>query len=114
MKNIREYSIVFATIGIVVIILGVLMEGVADNDIYEDRGYRLEVVKLESGNWSYEIVFDQKVYIRQWFVPGVFGNKVFASKSDAERIGKVVLKKLNKGEIPIVTKKDLKDNRISY
>ena len=73
MINFKKHINVFVIIGSIVIILGILIEEMIYKGAFENDKYHLELVRLDSGNWSYEILVDQKVYIRQLFVPSVFG-----------------------------------------
>lgn len=58
--------------------------------------------------WGYSILVDNKLYIQQDIIPAITGNQGFATKDDATKVAKLVLKKMAADEKPIVTKEDLK------
>ncbi|WP_430932767.1 DUF4907 domain-containing protein [Saccharicrinis sp. 156] len=62
----------------------------------------------ENGNWGYEIKVNNKVYIHQDCIPAMAGNKHFASKKEAELVGKLVLRKIMNKETPAVNTGELR------
>lgn len=65
------------------------------------------IFKTDKG-WGYSILVDNKLFIRQDIIPAVEGNQGFATKDDATKVARFVLKKMDNKEKPIVTKADLK------
>jgi len=72
------------------------------------QGHKLDIAAIQVGNgWGYNILVDNKVYIHQYCIPAVGGNKVFSSKEDALKTARVVVEKMMKGKIPSITRHDL-------
>ncbi len=62
----------------------------------------------ENGRWGYEIISNNKCYIHQDYIPAIKGNVPFASKKDAELVGKLILKKIINKESPTVSTGELR------
>jgi hypothetical protein len=71
------------------------------------------VIHVEKG-WGYELYNEKKIIIHQEIIPVIEGNNPFLSRSDARKTGKLALLKLNKGKIPLITKRDLDSLGIAY
>ena len=69
-------------------------------------------IQVQNG-WGYDIMVDDKVYIHQYCIPAVGGNKVFSNKQDAIKTAKVVVQKILNGKVPSVTKHDLDSLQIA-
>ncbi len=71
------------------------------------------VIKAPENQFGYSIFIDGQMYIEQKNIPGVEGNKGFATKEDAETIAKLVIQKIRDGEMPpTVTPAELSANGI--
>ncbi len=57
--------------------------------------------------WGYNVLADQRIYIKQEFIPGVSGKQGFKSADDAMLVGNLVIKKISSNQPPIVTARDL-------
>jgi hypothetical protein len=68
-------------------------------------GKRAKIISSEAGTFGYEIYSGGKLLIRQTNIPGIGGNKGFKRKSDAEKVAKLVLEKLDKGIMPPTVEK---------
>ena len=78
-----------------------------------DTTYR--VVPSAGHTYGYEIRANNRLLINQPTIPGMPGIKGFENKSDAEKVARLVIKKLQKGILPpIVTKKDLDSMKIKF
>ena len=64
-------------------------------------------IPLKDG-WGYEIYVDNKIFIKQNFIPAVSGYHTFKNKDQAILTGKIVLKKMQLGKPPLITLDDLK------
>src|SRR5438874_958379 len=61
-----------------------------------------------SNGWGYAIYADGKLYIQQAFIPGIPGTHGFASQTDAQKTGSLVLNKMRQQQrFPVVTRQDL-------
>ena len=80
---------------------------------YADTTYR--IIPSINNTYGYEILVGQKVVIRQQTIPGMPGLMGFKQKQDAEKVARLVIKKMEQGLIPpTIEKKDLEDLKINY
>jgi len=77
------------------------------------RVFELEVIESEEG-WGYQILRRGKLLIRQDHIPGIADKRPFKTREDAERVGHLVIQRLDQGKSPRVSKKDLNENGIAY
>ncbi|WP_425235616.1 DUF4907 domain-containing protein [Ulvibacterium sp.] len=111
----RKHGIAFLIIGIVALLVGMLLDVSDSQTKYVETGYGLKLAKNPTDkSWYYEIYANGKLKIRQEHVPGISKKVRFASKIQAERIGTIVLNRLNSGRFPVITEQDLEKNGISY
>ena len=77
----------------------------------EEAQAKTEVKLFETDKgWGYDIFVDGKKYIHQTNVPSVSGTAGFESKEDAEKVGNLVVGKVNRNEMPpSVTPEELKE-----
>ena len=62
-----------------------------------------------NNTWGYDIVVDGRIRIHQPSVPGQPGNEGFKSKEKAEKVARLVIKKMKNGEsLPSITAEELK------
>ncbi len=62
--------------------------------------YTYTIIPAENKTWCYDIYIDKKLIIHQPSIPGLPGNDGFKTKADAEKIAKLVIDKIKKGEMP--------------
>ncbi len=87
----------------------------ANKNVDTGKTRKLEVAPIQiDGGWGYDILVDDKIYIHQYCIPAIQGNKAFATKEDAVKTGQVVVQKMVKGMIPSITRHDLDSLKISY
>jgi len=73
---------------------------------------KLETFETDKG-WGYDIYLNEKKYIHQTTIPSVPGTVGFSSKKDAEKVGNLVIDKINRNEMPpSVTPEELKKLKI--
>ncbi len=80
-----------------------------------DRNSAYELVLLKNGQsqqWAYEIYRGKKLIIRQERVPAASGLHYFTKKGDAEKAGRLVIKKLKERKTPSLTAKELENLNI--
>lgn len=82
-------------------------------EAHSNISYSIEVLQDE-GNWLYEIYRDSNLYIRQEYVPAVHGKQRFVSEKDAKLVAQLVVEKLNNQQLPLVTKEELIDRKITF
>lgn len=69
-----------------------------------------KIISATNGSWGYDIYTNLKVTIHQPIIPGRPINEGFKTKEDAEKVAKLVIEKMKKGEMPpTVTQEELKN-----
>jgi hypothetical protein len=53
-----------------------------------------------NNTWGYDILVDNKLTIHQPSIPSLPGNDGFKTKESAEKVAKLVIQKMKKGEMP--------------
>lgn len=75
-----------------------------------NRGHSYNVELFKSGEgWGYDIRVNGREYIHQPYMPAIEGQIPFRDKQAARKTGKLVIKKLKKGQVPSVTKGELEN-----
>jgi uncharacterized protein DUF4907 len=70
----------------------------------------VKVVPFQSSfGWGYEIDVDEKVYIKQPFIPAISGRRGFEKKEDALLVGNKVVSNINNQMSPAISIKDLEE-----
>jgi len=59
-----------------------------------------KIIPSVNKTWGYDIYSDDKLFIHQLSIPAVPGNTGFKTKADAEKVAKLVINKIKKGEMP--------------
>ena len=59
-----------------------------------------QITGSESDGYGYDIYADGKLTVHQPVVPGTPGNKGFRTKADSEKVARLVVEKLKRGELP--------------
>lgn len=75
--------------------------------------YTYTIISAESGTYGYDIYANKKLLIHQSLIPGMPGNKGFATKSKAITTAKFAIKKLQQGIMPpTITKEELQKLKV--
>lgn len=74
--------------------------------VIRNNDREVKTYRVDTG-WGYSIVVKGKEVIKQPFIPVVEGQKHFATRHDAAKTGRMVLKKLKQGQRPTLTKEEL-------
>ncbi|HNX65829.1 MAG TPA: DUF4907 domain-containing protein [Bacteroidales bacterium] len=74
--------------------------------IKKHNGRTVKTYRVEGG-WGYSIMVKNKEVIHQPFIPAIAGKTPFSTKHDAAKTGRIVLKKLQHGKMPTLTKEEL-------
>lgn len=59
-----------------------------------------KIVQAENRTFGYEIFSDEKIIIRQLSKPGIPGNEGFKAQADAEKVARLIIQKIKRGELP--------------
>lgn len=79
---------------------------------YKETAFNGVVYKNVNESYAYAIYFKQKVVIRQETIPALTGGIAFRDSLDALQVMDLVIKKLNDGTSPTISKKELKELKI--
>lgn len=69
-------------------------------DAFKNSTITYKVISGINETWGYDILVDKKMKIHQPSVPGLSGNEGFKTKEGAEKVAKLVIDKMKKGEMP--------------
>ena len=73
------------------------------------------IIPSESNTYGYDILVKNKILIHQQNIPGMPGNKGFPVKADAEKVARLVIKKIQRGMMPpTMERKELDSLKIKY
>jgi hypothetical protein len=82
-------------------------------DSHKNASYTYTIIPSENKTWGYDIYMEKRLYIHQPSVPGLPGNEGFKTKADAEKVAKLVIEKIKKGEMPpTVSIEDMKKLKV--
>jgi len=113
-NNLTKYLGFFITLSLIVLVYNfVFNNSQASYNKNKAITYSFEVVK-EEGNWLYEVYKDDILYIRQEYLPAVYGRQRFTSQKDAKQVAQLVVKKLQQQQLPLITKEELIANKITF
>lgn len=59
--------------------------------------------------WGYDITSDGRIFIHQDVIPAIGGDVGFRTKEDALAVGQKVYDRIMKGDVPMVTAKEVRD-----
>lgn len=76
--------------------------------INEEQTVYTHVFETESG-FGYAIIDHGQILIRQEHIPAIAKEQGFCSATDAERVGDLVLQKINRKLNPAITQKELQE-----
>ncbi|WP_117882728.1 DUF4907 domain-containing protein [Aureibaculum luteum] len=68
--------------------------------------YSIETFKVDKG-WGYKVLKDNKIFIKQNFIPAVKGNRPFVSEMEAYNTANLVIIRLDQNKLPTITIADL-------
>ena len=71
----------------------------------------LKAIRVPNG-WGYDILRDGRTFYHQDIIPAVPGKRVFHSKEDALKAGKVMYDRIIAGDAPYVTEKEMRNRNI--
>jgi hypothetical protein len=75
---------------------------------YKNSTFKVTVINSIDNTFGYDLFIDGRQYIHQPSVPGLPGNKGFASKEQANSVANLVIKKIKNNMMPpTVTKEEL-------
>jgi hypothetical protein len=69
-------------------------------DAFKNAKITYHLIPGINNTWGYDILVDNRMKIHQPSIPGQSGNEGFKTKEGAEKVAKLVIKKMKKGEMP--------------
>lgn len=91
---------------LVLLLLAVFLFNSCSN---KQSAYTIKSFETENG-WGYSIFVNDKLLIRQQYIPSIQEQKPFNSEQDALKIGAFVIEKLKQHQIPSLTTSEIKNN----
>lgn len=73
----------------------------------------VQSLKMPDG-WGYELLLNNKPYIRQDYIPAIPGYKRFQTEAEALLIANKVVEKLKQGHTPTITIQEINNAHIHY
>ena len=67
---------------------------------YANTKLTYEIIDAPNKTFGYDVYADGKSMIHQTSIPAMPGNEGFETKADAEKVAKLVINKIKKGEMP--------------
>ena len=89
----------------------ILLISCAKNEI--KNTLQAKPIKVKNG-FGYIISIDDSIIISQPNIPGISGEIAFKSAEDAQKVGNLVLKKIENHQSPSIIENDLKNLKINY
>jgi hypothetical protein len=79
----------------------------------KNANYSYTIIPSQNKTWGYDILMEKRLFIHQASAPGLPGNEGFKTKANAEKVAKLVIEKLKKGEMPpTVTIEEMKKLKV--
>lgn len=75
-------------------------------DVTPKKGIVGQTFKTDAG-WGYAIFINDKIFIKQSFIPVIAGNKGFEKQEDAMNVANLVVNKLKQHEKPTIQLEEL-------
>jgi hypothetical protein len=69
-------------------------------ETHKNASYTYTIISAPNKTWGYDILMEKRLFIHQTSAPGLPGNEGFKTKTNAEKVAKLVIEKLKKGEMP--------------
>ena len=80
---------------------------------FEKSNITYKIINAANKTFCYDIFADGKLMIHQPSIPGMPGNEGFKTQADAEKVAKLVIGKIKKGEMPpSVTSDEMKKLKV--
>ena len=69
-------------------------------DAFKNATMTYQLIPGINHTWGYDILVNNKLTIHQPSIPSLPGNEGFKTKEGAEKVARLVIKKMKKGEMP--------------
>jgi len=97
--------------GLIALVAGVLVYTGYRQSAKWKKEHVLVVLKpiQTAKGWGYDIFTDGRIFIHQDIIPAIGGDVGFRTKEDAMAVGQKVYDRLVKGDVPMVTAKEVRE-----
>ncbi|QCX39222.1 DUF4907 domain-containing protein [Aureibaculum algae] len=94
----------FLIISFVILLTTIIVFFINKSNTFEpaSKSYSIETFKIDDG-WGYKILKDDKIFIKQNFIPAVKGNRPFVSEMEAYNTANLVIIRLDQNKLPTIT-----------
>lgn len=106
-----NHKIILCILSLVIVISTIAL--IEYSHVKSQEVYTLKVFENENG-WGYQIYYKEQLVIKQNHIPGIVNKKSFKTKSDANKIGHLVISRLMQEQPPNISKEDLDESEVSY
>ncbi len=97
----------YSLIGITALLIGIAVIFFGRKDNHEGKIYLHAVAIRTDKGWGYNILANEKIYIRQEYMPGIPGKQGFKSADDALMVGNLVVRRISSNQMPMINQRDL-------
>jgi hypothetical protein len=108
---------IVSPINVVIILLALVLGFKFYENVFPGKNstscFSVKTIELSTG-YGYEIIYENKVIIKQEIIPSVSSNISFHTENDAKRTAQLVVGKLKKRKIPSVSRGELDSLKIQY
>lgn len=107
-KNKFGYALFFLLLGLTIVITilknprGPGIDDSGTSSFMPPPSLSLNVFKIDSGIWAFEVFIDSNRFIYQDKIPGMKDSLPITSQADAIKFGESILKKIKGGKIPSI------------
>lgn len=92
------------------VIAGLVVYNYRHSDRFKKDHVLVELKPFQtSKGWGYNILTNGEVFIHQDIIPAIGGGKHFRTREDALAVGQKVYEKVLKGDVPMVTAKEVRE-----
>ena len=103
----------YAFILVIILLFSTVNSNVIAQKVTNKFSY--SIISSEANTWGYIITKNGKNYINQTTIPSLPGTKGFASKEDAGKVAKLVIRKLKiKNDLPTISKEELTQLHVKF
>ena len=71
-----------------------------ESSAYTNTKLTYKVIDAPNHTYGYDVLADARLMIHQKSIPAMPGNEGFKTKADAEKVARLVISKIKKGEMP--------------
>lgn len=86
------------------VLIAVTIFTITINQASEKKKNHISATVFEGVNgWGYDILVNNELFIHQELIPAIQGQTGFQTKAQAERAARLIINKMERGQLPTVT-----------